>query len=292
MHNCKSCRTLTRREWLKQAAATAAFSMIARRGDAEVGSAGPIVRGTARNCIFVYLSGAPSHLDTFDVKDASWNPPDVDIQQHGNIALSNTLFPKLSTLTDDLCILRSVRSWEAIHERGVFYMQTAHPANPAFLAETPHMGAVISFERSGTGPMPPFLSLNQQGGGFQGSTFLGGEFSPLSAPSGGQLDAIKHDYFGQNSETRFFERFNLLEQMDQRLRTNPRSLEMAAHAAHYESARQMMFNESISAVFELFEEDTERYGDTNIGRAAQVARNAIRARNGAAIRKGRKYCLY
>ena len=210
-------------------------------------------------------------------------PSDIDIQQHGNIALSSTLFPKLSTLTDDLCVLRSVRSWEAIHERGVFYMQTAHPANPAFLAETPHMGAIISFERSGTGPMPPFLSLNQQGGGFQGSTFLGGEFSPLSAPSGGQLDAIKHDYFGQDSETRFFERFNLLEQLDQRLRTNPPSLEMAAHAAHYESARQMMFNESISAVFELFEGDTERYGDSNIGRAAQVARNAIRARNGTAF---------
>ena len=110
MHGCPSCSKMTRREWLVRAASWAAFAALARRGDAQVISAGPQVRGTARACIFVYLNGAPSHLDTFDVKDAAWNPADIDIQQHGNIALSNTLFPKLSTLTDDLCILRSVRT--------------------------------------------------------------------------------------------------------------------------------------------------------------------------------------
>ena len=50
-------------------------------------------------------------------------------------------------MTNDLCILRSVRSWEAAHERGVFYMQTAHPSNPAFVAETPDIGAVVALER-------------------------------------------------------------------------------------------------------------------------------------------------
>src|SRR5437868_4265227 len=137
---------------------------LARRGDAQVQSLGMRVHGTARACIFVYLNGAASHIDTFDVKDAAWNPVDADIRQyHGGIAISATLFPKLSQLTGDLCILRSVRSWEAAHERGVFYMQTAHPSNPAFVSETPHMGAVIATEKSGTGAMPPFLSLNQSG---------------------------------------------------------------------------------------------------------------------------------
>ena len=132
---------MSRRQWLKQAATAAAYMAIARRGDAQVISGAPQVRGTARSCVFVYLNGAPSQLDTFDVKDAAWNTTDADIQQHGNIALSNTLFPKLSTLTDDLCILRSVRSWEAIHDRGVFYMQTAHPSNPAFQAVTRSMAS-------------------------------------------------------------------------------------------------------------------------------------------------------
>ena len=283
MHNCSSCRTISRRELLKSAAATAAFSLIARRGDAQVSSANPSVRNTARACIFVYLNGAPSHLDTFDVKDAAWNPADANIVQTGNIALSQTLFPNLSMISDDLCILRSVRSWEAIHDRGVFYMQTAHPSNPAFVAETPHLGSVIAQELSGTGPMPPFLSLNQFGGIFQGSTFLGGAVAPLAAPSGGRLTAIEHDYFSDDGEARFFERYDLLGQLDQPLRTTPLSQDMAAHADHYESARAMMFDESISSVFALVDQDTARYGDTELGRAAQVARNAVQARNGTSF---------
>ncbi len=281
MKHCPSCKKISRRDWLKQAAATAAFSLIARHGSAQTSTLNPVVRGTARSCIFVYLNGAPSHLDTFDVKDAAWNPADADIQQRGNIALSNTFFPKLSTLTDDMCILRSVRSWEAIHDRGVFYMQTAHPSNPAFLAETPHVGAIISQELQGAGPMPPFLSLNQDGGTFQGSTFLGGSVAPLAAPTdGNSLTAIQHDYFGEDSRTRFFERYALLERLDSRLRNAPLSIEMAAQADHYESARQMMFNESIASVFQLSNDENLRYGDTSLGRAARVARNAVRAKNG------------
>ncbi len=280
MKDCTSCNKMTRREWMKQAASWAAFTALARRGDAQVVTGNAQVRGTARSCILVYLNGAPSQLDTFDVKDNSWNPADIDIQQHGDIALSNTLFPKFSSLTDDLCILRSVRSWEAIHERGVFYMQTAHPANPAFLVETPHMGAIIATELGGAGPMPPFLSLNQQGT-VQGSTFLGGSVAPLAAPTEGDgLSVIRHDYFGEDSEARFAERSSLLDRLDARLRNAPFSQAMADHAAHYESAKRMMFDESIASVFRLSEEENARYGDTSLGRAARVARNAIRAKNG------------
>ena len=272
---------MSRRQWLKQAATAAAYMAIARRGDAQVLSGAPQVRGTARSCVFVYLNGAPSQLDTFDVKDAAWNTADADIQQHGNVALSNTLFPKLSTLTDDLCILRSVRSWEAIHDRGVFYMQTAHPSNPAFQAETPHLGAVIATELASSGPMPPFLSLNQAGT-MQGSTFLGGSAAPLAAPTEGSgLSVIQHDYFGSDSEQRFAERYSLLERLDARLRAAPLDQTMADHAAHYASARQMMFNESIASVFRLSDQENARYGDTSLGRAARVARNAIQAGNGS-----------
>src|SRR5437660_12932633 len=35
-------------------------------------SASPI--GTAKNCIFILLTGAPSHTDTFDLKEGAWTP--------------------------------------------------------------------------------------------------------------------------------------------------------------------------------------------------------------------------
>ena len=91
------------------------------------------------------MSGAPSHVDTFDPKDGPWNPRDIDIQQYGSILLSRRLFPMLSGLTSELCILRSVTSWEAAHSRGQFYLQTSHTFNPAFAPALPHIGAVTSF---------------------------------------------------------------------------------------------------------------------------------------------------
>src|SRR5437870_5457820 len=107
MKDCPSCTRMTRREALKRAASMAAFMALARRGDAAVSMAEVPLRNTADACIFVYLNGAASHVDTFDVKDGPWNPADANIQQNGQIALSRTLFPKLSQLTNDLCILRS-----------------------------------------------------------------------------------------------------------------------------------------------------------------------------------------
>ena len=34
-------------------------------------------RGTADFCLFVFLQGGASHLDTFDVKEGRWTPPDA-----------------------------------------------------------------------------------------------------------------------------------------------------------------------------------------------------------------------
>src|SRR3954468_22836062 len=37
-------------------------------------SAGPALKNTAKNCILIFLSGAPSHVDTWDLKEGSWTP--------------------------------------------------------------------------------------------------------------------------------------------------------------------------------------------------------------------------
>ncbi len=282
MKKCWSCSRISRRDMLKASASTAAFLALARRGDAIARAVDVPTRGTARAVIIVYLNGATSHVDTFDVKDGSWNPRDADIRQYpGGIALSRTLFPRFSQLTSDLLILRSVRSWEAAHERGVFYMQTAHPSNPAFVAETPHLGAVIAMEKAGGGPMAPFLSLNQGGLTIQGSKFLGGEVAPLAAPANaGGLTTIEHNFFGAQSQVRFEQRYQLLEALDADMRRNPPDQALSDHADFYTAAKRMMYDNSIASVFRFTDEDNQRYGNTALGRAAIVTRNAIRANNG------------
>ena len=155
----------------------ACFDQAAGASSSEVRSAGMATRNTAA-CIFITLNGAASHLDMFDPKDGPWNPPDADLQQYpGGLVLSRKYFPNLSRITPDLLVLRSLTSWEAAHDRGVYYLQTSHSFNPAFAGEIPHVGAVISKERAGSGKFPPFLGLNSSP--MRGSTFLGGRYTPL-----------------------------------------------------------------------------------------------------------------
>jgi len=273
---------ITRRQALATFFSGTALSSLTRSGIAQVTQGQEQPRGTAKVCVFINLNGAASHLDTFDAKDAAWNPPDADIQQSGKIALSKTFFPGLSRFSSDLCVLRSVSSWEAEHTRGQFYLQTAHPANPAFIAETPHMGAVAALERGGQGKMPPFLSLNGSAG--QGATFLGGRFEPMAAPANaGGFSTIQHCCFGNQTEARFRQRFEFLQDLERPVKNDPTDQIMAAQIAYSESARELMYDPVITEIFRFSNEDALRYGGNNFGRSCIVARNAIQARAGVAF---------
>ncbi len=273
----------TRRSWLARTVRLGALAATARYGD-ESRAQGALPRGSATTCVFINLVGAPSHVDTFDIKDGPWNPPDARFEQFsGGIVLNTTLFPTIGLHANDLAILRSVRSWEAAHERGQFYVQTAHPANPAFVAETPHIGAVIGLEKDPGGVLPPFLSFS---GNIRGATFLGGRFEPFNAPANsGGLGIVEPNFLGgdQAAPMRYRRRFELLQALEQRFRSNPFDARTASHAELYDSADRMMFNPVVSQVFRFSQEDEFRYGAGGLGNACLVARNAIRADAGPAF---------
>ena len=280
--NCSGHSPATRRHFLFGAATAASASMLQAHPDAEVTASAPLVKGTARACIFINLAGAPSHLDMWDPKEGPWNPPDADIRQHsGGLTLSNRYWPNLTRITNDLLLLHSVKSWENAHERGQFYVQTGHPSNPAFAGEIPHIGAVISREKGANGLVPPFMSFNQT---IQGATFLGGRYQPLLPPAQRTgLSTLNHDHFGAGapSRDRFNRRFAMLEALDEPLRQNPYSQGMADYGSFFNTARGMMYNDAVSQVFQYDANDEGRYGNTQAGRSLLVARNAVRAKNGA-----------
>ncbi|HYL36877.1 MAG TPA: DUF1501 domain-containing protein [Bryobacteraceae bacterium] len=280
MRCCPDIASLTRRQWLAGATGLGALAALQQSGYADIGSAGATARNTARAVILVNLIGAPSHIDTFDAKDAPWNPADANLQPGaGGIVLSRALFPGLLGLSSDLLLLRSVQSWEAAHERGQFYLQTAHPANPAFVAETPNMGSVVALEKGGSGLLPPFLALN--GSPTQGAKFLGGKDEPMSAPSNpGGLSTLQHNFFGNASQARFESQYKLLLDLDGGLRAAPYDQVMANHADYYTAAKALMYQPTIIQIFQFNDTDNQRYGNSNFGRACIVARNAIQAKQG------------
>lgn len=273
---------MRRRHFLFGSAASAASVGFAQaHPDAEV-TAGPgaVARNTARACIFLNLSGAPSQLDTFDAKDGPWNPPAADIRQYGQLQMSRRLYPMLSALTNEFCVIRSAASKEAAHERGQYTVQTGHAFNPAIAPEVPHVGAVISREKMTGGKLPPFLALNSTA--VRGPAFLGGQFSPLAAwPNRNGVYTLQHNFYGDASAQIFNDKFDLLSELDEPLRRAPYSQSMADYTAMYAQARGMMYDPTIDNVFKFSAEDERRYGSSPFGNALITARNAILSRQGA-----------
>ena len=266
--------SLSRRELLKGFGALGCMAALPGHADAQIIRGGGVPRGTAQVCIFVNLQGAPSHVDTFDYKGGA-APASHKIVTNGAITLNSTLFPKLSSLSGDLCLVRSMQSVEEAHSRGQWSVQTAHSSNPAFDAETPHIGAVVASEL-GVGRFPAFLALNGPTG--SGATFLGGIYGPTVTASCG-FPFFQHSFYGENDQTRFDRKFELLRKIDPQ-RAAPADQQFADFDSFYETARGMMYDPAIGDVFTCSGDDIGRYGNTAIGQALLVARKAVQARNG------------
>ena len=71
-----------------------------------------------------FLQGGCSHVDSFDLKEAKWTPPDFQAKQVApDVKMPVSLFPKLSLNFSKIAILRFLEAWETEHERAIYYMR-------------------------------------------------------------------------------------------------------------------------------------------------------------------------
>src|SRR5687768_1588272 len=73
-------------------------------------------KNTAKNCIFIFLAGAASHVDTFDLKEGPWLPADFAPTSYGDIRFPQGLMPNIAKHIDKLAIVRSAQSWARSEE--------------------------------------------------------------------------------------------------------------------------------------------------------------------------------
>lgn len=123
-----------------------------------------VTKNTASTCVFIYMLGGPSQMETWDPKEGPWVPDDLDIRSYaGGVTLSHKLFPILSRNVADLVLLRSLQAWEAIHERGQYYLQTSYADLPDLSRQLPCLGSVTAYEsessRTPDDFLPPFLAI-------------------------------------------------------------------------------------------------------------------------------------
>ena len=154
----------TRRDLLKGAGLAVAGSMLnGLSGPLNVSAQGKVTpRNTARNVIYLEMSGRISQADTFDYKE-QWNQPkDLDVRKiNSELNLSKTLFPQLSDRMDKISIVRSLRAAELVHFNGEYHTQTGRALNPALAKEIPAFGSLIAYElESGAAKPTPFRCIS------------------------------------------------------------------------------------------------------------------------------------
>ncbi|MBS1787986.1 MAG: DUF1501 domain-containing protein [Acidobacteria bacterium] len=276
---------LGRREFFKLTGAgiSGMFLASALKSDAVAATAAsPTLINQARNCIFVLMTGAPSNSDTFDLKTGSWTPSDFNPTTYNGVSFPQGLMPKLAAQFNKFAIMRSMRAPALVHPLQQTWAQIARSPSSALGKIAPNLGSVVASEfeskRTASQKLPGFMSLNT-GGNVVGAGYFSGLYSPFdvtAAPTG--LGSLANP----DGQTKFEARYAALAAIDSKLRTN--SLigdDATTMGSFYERGKSMMYDPAVDAVFKFTTDEQQRYGDSAFGNSCIVARNAVKADQGA-----------
>src|SRR5262249_32079837 len=116
----------------------------------------------AKSCILLWMSGGPSHLDTFDLKPEasdqvrgefkpiSTSIPGIQISEH---------FPRFARQMQHAAILRSMSTVESDHQLASYHVHTGYQKRAGGVAY-PALGSVVSRElRRKDFPLPNFVCI-------------------------------------------------------------------------------------------------------------------------------------
>jgi uncharacterized protein DUF1501 len=237
-------------------------------------------RGSADACLFVFLQGGASHLDTFDIKEGRWTPQDFDVRTlRPAIRWPVGLFPKLATKLDHVAIVRSLETWETEHGRATYYLHVAHPISPARVREMPSLGAVAAYEyrdkRRTTDFLPPFVSMNY-GMDRCSEGCLDSKFGPLNLDTKGDLAFV----VPEKEKARFARRVEYLKRMAALGSGSDKTAPEQQLDIYRSDALAMMESPEMPKILRLEDDEKRRYGGSPFGDSCLLARNILAAHAG------------
>ena len=275
---------LSRRQFFRSASAGVGGYFLGRSlvGGDVVRAAGVATRGSARNVIFLFLQGAPSHVDTFALKETPGvTPADFAPETIHGIRFPAGLLPGTAGVLDKLAIVRSGQSWALAHPLAQTWFQIGRNPTSALGRIAPHIGSVVAIEkepeRRPDQVFPAFIAFNPAN--TPGSGYFPQQYAPFkTSPSAGGLASTTH----ADGPDRFQARWELLSRLDASLRSDAAPLggQTGALADMYDGARALMYNPLVSETFGYSNEESVRYGGTAFGDACLLARKIIAADQG------------
>jgi len=302
---------LSSRPWsrrtLLQAMPLAFGGLSALAGAAGAAQAMPPRR--AKACIFLFMWGGPSQLDTFDMKPhapeeirgefqpVSTRVPGVQISEH---------FRQLSQRMDRVAVIRSLTHDDPAHLSSAHATLTGHlapvvrsDAEPPSERDTPHLGSVIShLSRTGqwsglaggSHGLPPFVAMPWQAyhpaapGGVapgQHGGWLGRTVDPLLLTGNPSEPAWRVPALAlqQGLDTgRLLARRSLLDTMERQQAGLRHAAQAATMTSHQSRAVDFLTSASVRDAFDLQQEPDavrDRYGRNIHGQCVLLARRLV-----------------
>ena len=290
--------TVTRREMLRRAGV--GFGMLGLAGTMNAAETGEALRThfapKAKRVIFLFMNGAPSHVDTFDPKPmlakhegekptgnlyraskAGFMPSPFKFAPHGaSGVVMSELFPNLARCADDLCVIRSMHTDVPNHEPGLLLMNSGNlqPIRPS-------MGSWLSYGLGNENQnLPSFVvlcpGLPVVGPQLWNNSFLPGEHQGMSVDT----NDMQVEKLVANLHHPKLARLEQRKQLDLLAALNQIHLEKRPEAAALDSqirAMELAFSMQREAeeAFDIQREPAhvqQQYGETVFGRSCLLAR--------------------
>ncbi len=261
-------------------------------------NAKPSGTGKAKSVILVFLTGAPSHIDTFDLKPnapdgirsdykpIATNVPGIEFCEH---------LPGLAARADMLAVVRSMSHSNLNHLNATHHLLTGHAQPGAFFdkiasrSDYPCYASALNYLKPRTDGvpsgvmLPTFLMEGPLVWPGQSSGFLGPKHDPWQIKKDPNSPSFKEDNLTLPvgfSVERLQDRRKLLDELS----VTRDSLSMASArdpmADQRESAYSLLLNSKVARAFNLKGEDPklrDRYGRHSYGQSLLLARRLVEA---------------
>ena len=230
---------------------------------------------TAKNVIYLYMSGGQSHLDTWDVKEGveTAGPTKPIKTTADNVRLSEYL-PLTAKQMHFGTLVNSLSSNQGAHEQGNYIMHTSYEMRGTI--RHPAMGAWLNvFQGGGNSTLPNFVFIGNDSR-HPGAGFFPAAQSPLfvSNPENGIKNVRRQSGL---TEEKFQAQMQLADELDKDFRTTFPHRNVKAYTDMYDDAMTMMKSEDLKA-FDLTEEAPDvraSYGKESFGQGCLLARRLV-----------------
>jgi uncharacterized protein (DUF1501 family) len=273
---------LNRRTFLGASAAAAGGAMAADMTVLDMlqsPAAAAELKRKQKSVILLWLAGGASQLETFDPKPGRpTGGPYRAIPTSVPGTHISELMPKMATRMKHTAIIRSLNTKIADHGGGADLMSLGRRDEPSL--RYPDLGAIVARELgSADSAVPDYVSFYAQTEG-RGSAvgqagFLGSRYLPMFLTNKSKPDNLER--LATLSDLDHSQRSELRDHLSKRFARGRETSAVGSHNQAYARVRGLMASEKLFDVMQEPEKVRDRYGKTQFGEQAVVARRLVEA---------------